>query len=223
MKQKDKGREADTFEVCISKEELNRLPIEKYSGEIVTVSTVEELEEAISELEKAALIGFDTETKPAFKKGQVHNMALIQMATDKKCFLIRICKFGIPEKLKTLLADKNIPKVGLSLRDDFHGLAKLSDVTPGGFIDIQEMVKDFLITDSSLTKIHAILFGRRISKSQQLSNWEANSLTDKQKEYASLDALACINIYRHLREGQFVPQKSKYYQKKQIDDAQKTS
>lgn len=209
------------FAVCISKEELNMLPPEKFSGDIVTIEEIEEADRAIGELEKASLVGFDTETKPNFHKGQVNKVALLQLATGDKCYLFRLSKIGIPPSVKAFLENKDIAKVGLSLRDDFHSLGRLIPIEPGGFIDIQEMVKDFKITDSSLTKIHAILFGKRISKSQQLTNWEAPSLTQKQKEYAALDAIACINIYNHFRAGRFVPEDSQYY-KEIPTDGEKT-
>lgn len=185
-------------EIRISKEELAKLPAEKYVGEIVVISSPEEVDAAISELERAPLVGFDTETKPAFQKGQINQVALLQLATEQKCFLIRLCKVGLHPRVREFLENPAVTKVGLSIKDDFHSLAKLGSISPAGFIDLQELVPRFGIADASLTKIHAILFGRRISKSQQLSNWEAPSLSQRQQEYAALDARACISIYRHL-------------------------
>lgn len=201
----------EAFEVAISKEELNALPTEKFSGEIIVVEDEEGARLASEELSKAGIIGFDTETKPAFQKGQINKIALLQLATPAKCFLIRLCKLGLPDNIKSILEDENLRKVGLSIKDDFHSMAKICSLQPAGFIDLQEFVKRFLITDASLTKIHAIVRGKRISKSQQLSNWEAPVLTPKQQEYAALDALACINILSRLESGEFIPESSPYY------------
>ena len=221
MNNKTQNSAAPKFAVCISKEELNALPPEKFEGEIITVSNVAEADKAIRELEKAPMIGFDTETKPNFHKGQLNKVALLQLATEDKCYLFRLSKIGITESIKGFLENENIHKIGLSLRDDFHSLSRWREITPGGFTDIQEIVKDFLITDSSLTKIHSILFGKRISKSQQLTNWEASSLTQKQKEYAALDAIACINIYKHLKSGKFIPEESPYYKQLPEENGEK--
>lgn len=204
----------NNFEVSISKQELSNLPAESFSGEIVVVDNESHFENIIPLLQNAPILGFDTETKPNFKKGQVNQIALIQLATPDVCYLIRISKIGIPYKLKTLLEDKNILKVGLSIKDDFHGLSRICNLKPDGFVDLQDYVRNFKIIDSSLTKIHGIIFGKRISKSQQLSNWEAPMLTVKQQEYAALDALACIHIYEELKSGRFVPSESAYYKEK---------
>lgn len=200
------------YNLTISKEQLGQLPIERYEGKIVVVSSEETTAQAMEELKEVGMIGFDTETKPSFKKGTVNNVALIQLATPEKCYLIRLSKMGtLPESLKNFLEDENVVKIGLSIKDDFHNLNKICQIEPKGFIDLQEYAKEFRIKDSALTKIHAIVFGRRISKNQQLSNWEASSLTEGQKHYAALDAAACLNIYNELKSGRFIPQDSIYF------------
>lgn len=211
MKDKEESELRENFHVTISKEELKSLPTQKFNGEIVVVSDSSQIDEVVDELERAQIIGFDTETKPAFQKGQINKIALLQLATESKSFLIRLCKIGLPERVKQLLENENILKVGLSIKDDFHSLSKISDISPKGFVDLQEFVKKYLIADCALTKIHAILFNKRISKGQQLSNWEAQTLNPKQQEYAALDALACVNIYKFLTSGDFKPELSPYY------------
>lgn len=206
----EKKKHAPGFTLAISKEQLAALPTEKFSGEIVVVSDEEAVDNVVALLREAPVIGFDTETKPAFQKGQINKVALLQLATEEKTFLIRLSKIGLPSKIKDFLEDASKVKVGLSIKDDFHSLAKLGPFSPAGFIDLQDYVKKFGITDCSLTKIHAIAFGRRISKSQQLTNWEAQSLTQRQMEYAALDALACVNIYKYLESGEFDPASSPY-------------
>lgn len=204
----------EDFEVRISKEELANLPVRKFVGEIVVVDNDSTLDAIMNELEKAPLVGFDTETKPTFKKGQINQVALLQIATPDKSFLIRLSMMGFHQRIKAFLEDESRLKIGLSIKDDFHNLAKLGEFHPGGFIDLQDYVRNFGIADSSLTKIHAIIFGERISKGQQLSNWEASTLTSKQKEYAALDALACIDIYKKLQSGDFMPASSPYRKEK---------
>lgn len=204
----------ENYVISISKDELMALPTEKYSGEIEVVSDDETILRVADELLHADIIGFDTETKPAFQKGQINKVALLQLATENRSYLIRLSKIGLHPAIKAILESRDILKVGLSIKDDFHSLAKISDLRPDGFVDIQDYVKEFGISDCSLTKIYAILFGKRISKSQQLTNWEAPELTKKQQEYAALDAHACINIYKFLKSGEFIPSSSPYYKNK---------
>lgn len=204
----------DNYEVKISKEELALLPTEKFAGEIVVVDSPEVAEEIVKELREAPVVGFDTETKPTFQKGQYNKVALLQLSTLAKSFLIRLSKIGLPKGIKDFLEDEGQRKVGLSIKDDFHSLAKLGPFKPAGFVDLQDFVKNFMISDCSLTKIHGIVLGKRISKSQQLTNWEAANLTPRQQEYAALDALACVNIYNRLLSGEFVAENSPYYKEK---------
>jgi len=141
---------------------------------------------------------FDTETKPAFKRGQVHKVALLQLATEEACFLFRLNLIGYPDGLEAIISDPGIRKIGLSLRDDFAAIYKRSARKPENFIDLQVFVDKFGIDDNSLQKIYAILFGRKISKNQRLSNWEAPTLSIAQQSYAAIDAWACLRIYNHL-------------------------
>ena len=217
-KEKNTVKIKDNFEITISKDELSSLQPARFEGEIIVIENVEEVADAVSELKKEELIGFDTETKPAFQKGRINRVALLQLATPSKSYLFRLSKIGLPDELKALLENERQLKVGLSIKDDFHSLAKISLLKPQGFIDLQEYVKQFGITDCSLTKIHAIIFGQRISKSQQLTNWEAISLTQRQQEYAALDALACVNIYKTLKNGEFNPELSPYRKIKEQED-----
>ena len=145
------------------------------------------------------MIGIDTETRPSFRKGVVHKVALLQASTEDICFLFRLNIIGMTQELADFLSNPNTHKVGLSLKDDFHQLALLSSkFTPDGFIDLQPFAHEMGIEDMSLQKLFANLFRQRISKSQQLSNWEADVLDDKQKLYAATDAYACILIYKEL-------------------------
>ena len=175
------------------------------------VDSKEDADSAARILAQETLIGFDTETKPSFKRGQSHQVALLQLSTHSTCFLFRLNHIGLPESVKDVLENENITKVGLSIHDDFHNLHKMCALNPGGFIDLQTYVKQFLIADNSLARIYAILFGHRISKGQRLTNWEADELSSHQQAYAALDALACIRIYDHLNAGKFDPEASPYF------------
>lgn len=197
--------------VSISKEELAELPMESYTNSIILIDDPSKIEQAAAILGNETLIGFDTETKPSFKRGQNNKVALLQLSTHKECFLFRLNKIGMPESIKNILEDENILKIGLSVHDDFHSLNKICKIDPKGFIELQTFVKDYNIADNSLARIYAILFNKRISKGQRLTNWEADELTIHQQEYASLDALACINIYDALIQGKFTDNRSKYY------------
>ena len=182
----------------ISKEENSLLPIEEFKGRIITLLTEKEADKAVAYLSKYPMIGFDTETRPSFKKGQRYKVSLIQLSTDDTCFLFRLNYMGFPGSLEHLLGNANILKVGLSLQDDFGAMRKRIEIEPQNFLDLQAYVKQFGIEEASLQKIYAILFQKKISKGQRLSNWEADVLTSSQQKYAALDAWACLQIYKQL-------------------------
>lgn len=182
----------------ISKEQIATLPRAVFPGRIIVIQTKSEAEKAISYLEKYEVLGFDTETRPSFKKGQSHKISLMQISTDDTCFLFRLNMIGIPPCLNQILTNPNIKKIGLSLKDDFSAIKKRMTLEPKGFIELQSFVKKFGIEDNGLQRIYAILFGEKISKGQRLSNWEALTLSDAQQKYASLDAWACLCIYNKL-------------------------
>lgn len=186
------------------------MPQVMFPGDIHVIDSIYHVNEAVNVLKHHDLVGFDTETRPSFRKGVVHKTALIQISTLEECFLFRINKIGIPEALADYLADANYKKVGLSLHDDFNIMSKFSKVNPAGFIDLQDIVGDYCITDISLQKIYAILFGEKIAKGQQLTNWEAPELTPAQQNYGAVDAWACLIIYNYLTEGHFDPNLSPY-------------
>ena len=196
--------------IAIDKAIINTLPIESFQGEIHVVDTVEEAQQALSDLCQHNILGIDTETRPSFRKGHTNKVSLIQISTHTDCYLFRINKIGLMPEIVQLLEDPEKLKVGLSIHDDFNRLCKTTNLIPGGFIDLQSYVKTFKIADLSLQRIYAILFDQRITKGQRLTNWEAEELTEAQQNYAAMDALACIKIYNHLNNGKFLPEKSKY-------------
>lgn len=186
------------FQPKISKKEVNQLPIEEFSGKIQLIDSLDKLDNALKIINRQSIVGLDTETRPSFKRGIVYKVSLLQVATLNECFLFRLNKIGFPEKLSNFLSNEKITKVGLALRDDLNGLFKQQNFKPKGFVDIQNEAKNYGILELSLQKIYAIIFGKKISKSQRLTNWENNKLTPQQQVYAATDAWATLRIYLHL-------------------------
>ena len=180
------------------KTQISSLPRVQFEGRIITILCESDAKKAVDYLLNQDILGMDTETKPSFKKGSSHQVALLQIADEDTCFLFRLNRTGITTSIKKLLEDRTVPKIGLSLHDDIRALNKRSEFIPGTYIDIQNEVKNIGIEDMSLQKIYANVFGQKISKSQQLSNWEADSLSEAQQRYAATDAWACIQIYKEL-------------------------
>lgn len=185
------------FNPTISKEELAELPNKEFVGHPVTVIDLEQAEIAVKQIRQSGqLVGFDTETRPSFQRGVSYRVCLVQLSVGQVCYLFRLNKIKeLPACLKELLEDANVIKVGLSTQDDFKNLRKWCDLTPRGFIELQHLVKNYGIAEMSLAKIYALLFGMKLSKRQRLTNWEADQLNFKQLAYASLDAIACVEIY----------------------------
>lgn len=184
----------------IDKEAVKELPKTLFPGEIHVVQTPWEAEKAVAYLKTRPLLGIDSETRPSFTKGRTHKVALLQVSSEKHCFLFRLNLTGLTLPVITLLESPHVTKVGLSLHDDFMMLHKRAPFEQRACVELQEFVRPFGIQEKSLQKIYAILFGEKISKTQRLSNWEAETLTEPQKQYAATDAWACLNIYNKLQE-----------------------
>ena len=185
----------------ITKAEIAAMPKVLFPGRIFVIYTESEAEKAVAYLKEQRIVGVDTETRPSFKRGTTHKVALLQISTQDTCFLFRLNRIGMPDSLQEFLMSDTL-KIGLSLKDDFNSLRKREDVHPdrGNWIELQDYVGRFGIADRSLQKIFANLFGQKISKSQRLSNWEAEVLSEGQKLYAATDAWACVEIYNCLSE-----------------------
>jgi ribonuclease D len=185
----------------ITKEELDSLPPCIFEGPVYVIDNQEQARKAVTYLLSQPIIGIDSETKPSFKKGVMHNVSLLQVSTGSECFLFRINKIGFTDELKELFETESVRKVGLSLRDDMRGLRRLKSLKPKGFIDLQDEVSLYGIEDKSLKKITGIVLGKRISKRQRLTNWECDALTDAQQRYAATDAWVCLEIFNKLTNG----------------------
>ncbi|MBR1631456.1 MAG: 3'-5' exonuclease domain-containing protein 2 [Paludibacteraceae bacterium] len=186
----------------ITKEEIDQLDPILFSGEIVLIDKQEDVAPAVEELMQSEVIGIDTETRPSFKKGMQHTVALLQVATLSKCFLFRINKIGVMNEIAEIFSDKRVKKIGLALKDDLLGLMRLHRFQARNCIDVQDMVNEYGIVDLGLQKIFAIIFQRKISKSQRLTNWENEQLTEQQCAYAATDAWATLLIYEQLMRSE---------------------
>lgn len=201
----------ETQTIAITKEAIASMPVVTYPGTVQVIDSIDSALPALRELTRARMVGFDTETRPSFHKGQMHKVALMQLSTDSHCYLFRINKLGIFDAMKRFIENPDVMKIGLSVHDDFNVLHRSDEtLAPQGFIDLQAYVRQFNIYDISLQKIYAIVFGEKISKHQRLTNWEADKLTPGQQAYAALDAWACLRLYRWLSEGHFDPEASPY-------------
>ena len=174
------------------------MPLAAFEGEVIVVDKPEMVSEAVAYLRTQRVVGVDTEARPSFQRGIHYPTALVQIASHERCYLFRLTHVGMPEELAALFADPAICKVGLAFRDDINGLRRRRNFTPANCVDIQQMVAQYGILDLGLQKLFAICFGKKISKTQQLTNWENSHLTPEQARYASTDAWATLLIYEDL-------------------------
>jgi ribonuclease D len=186
------------LKVSITEEEVQNLPLTTFEKEIVVIECEEEVDEAFDYLRSQSYLGFDTETKPAFKKGQKHEVALLQLATKERAYLFRLNKLKLNGQIRKILSDKNIIKIGVAIKDDLIALKKKNNFVPQSFIELQELVKKYGIQNFSLQKLSAIVLGVRISKSKRLSNWESETLNEAQQKYAATDAWMALEVYKTL-------------------------
>ena len=189
------------YKISISPEEIEKLEPASFPGKIKVVDSLGlEFLKAVRYLRKQKVLGFDTESRPCFSPGQPHyGVSLLQLSGQDKAYLFRIKLIGdIPKQLRAILSDENIIKVGAAVNDDVRGLEKHLDFQPKAFVDLQKMVWEYGIKDKSVKKMAAIILGIRISKTQQLSNWEAETLSDAQCAYAATDAWVCREMYMKL-------------------------
>lgn len=186
------------FQSTITNEQTAELPSARFDGEIVVVDSEGAIEAACRDLASHHLIGFDTETRPSFKAGVTNKVALLQLSTPERCYLIRLCRTKLHSSLLKILSNPDIIKVGADVAGDIRSLHALRHFKERGFADLQQMVSAWGIEEKSLRKMSAIVLGHRVSKAQRLSNWEASTLTPQQQMYAATDAWVCIEIYNKL-------------------------
>ena len=190
----------NTFLAHIDKTAVQELPLTYFEGEVIVVDRPEQVADAAAYLNQFTVLGVDTEARPSFKRGVHYPTALVQISTQERCYLFRLTHVGLPVEIAQILATPAICKVGLAFKDDINGLRRRRDFKPANCIDLQTIVCKYGIMDLGLQKIFAIVFGKKISKSQQLTNWENSHLTPEQARYASTDAWATLLIYLTLQQ-----------------------
>ncbi len=195
------------FIESITPEELGKLDYVSFPGKIQVIDGVgAEFNRAVTYLRSQKIIGFDTETRPCFGPNQPrYDVSLLQLSGPNKAFLFRLNKTGMHRRLCNLLSDNRIVKVGAAIPDDIRGLQKLRDFKADGFVDLQKIVGEYGIRDKSVKKMSAIILGFRISKTQQLSNWETETLSEQQCMYAATDAWVCREMYLKLMRSEKNP------------------
>ena len=189
----------------IAKDLIQWMPVIGFGGEVIIVDEMSKMAEAIHYLRAQKVLGVDTESRPSFKRGVHYPTALVQIATEERCYLFRLSHIGLPQELANIFADASICKVGLAFKDDINGLRRLRNFKPANCVDLQSIAGQWGILDLSLQKMYAICFGRKISKTQQLTNWENTQLTAEQARYASTDAWATLRIYKELMDTEPLP------------------
>jgi ribonuclease D len=191
-------REHNSEKVTISADEINLLPLNAFTGKVHVITEEKNLHKVVNEVCKHPVVGFDTETRPSFKKGQTYKVALLQLAVPNKVFLIRTHHSGFNKDLTDIFESPGVIKAGVAIRDDIKALQTLHKFNPAAFIDLAVMAREAGLQVESVKKLTALVLGFRISKSAQTSNWEAPTLTEKQIEYAATDAWVCLEIYHRL-------------------------
>ncbi len=193
----------NNFQSNITAEEINGLELRTFEGDILIVENMHQLKSSVRKLEGSNILGFDTETRPSFKKGKKNRVSLLQLSGKHTACLFRINRIGLPGELTEILSDNTIIKAGVAIHDDIKALSHFSKIRTEGFVDLQKYVKEFGIESSGLKKLTAIILGFRISKSQQVTDWEAEILSEAQKAYAATDAWVCYEIYNKLVKNNF--------------------
>ncbi len=186
------------FSDKITNEQTAQLPAVEFRGDIRVVERERDIADACRHLAAQPLVGFDTETRPSFRQGVTYRVSLLQLASAERCYLFRLNKIPLAKPILQLLADPRLPKIGADVAGDLRSLRQLRRFRDGGFVDLQSIAPEWGIGEKSLRKLSAIVLGKRVSKAQRLSNWEAAALTDKQQLYAATDAWVCIRIYEEL-------------------------
>lgn len=197
-----------SYQISISPEEIEKLEQKSFPGKIKVIDSVGlDFIRACAYLGRQKVLGFDTESRPCFSSHQPHyGVSLLQLSGEDRAYLFRIKLMeGIPKPLRKILSEPSILKIGAAVKDDVAGLERHHDFRPAGFVDLQKMVWEYGIKDKSVKKMTAIILGIRISKAQQLSNWEADELSESQKLYAATDAWVCREMYLKLMRSEKNP------------------
>ena len=189
------------FPERISKKDLLLLPLIHFPGKIHVVNDEAQMQSAMEFLCQEALLGFDTETRPSFKRGESYPVALLQLASENHAFLFQLRDLGLPDPLKELFEDATVLKIGVAIHDDIKALQQKSEFEPRGFVELADLARRFGIITTGLRNLTGIFLKSRISKRFQLSNWDRKKLDEHQQLYAATDAWVCREIFQQLQES----------------------
>ncbi len=194
----------EDFTYFISKGDINEFPIKAFEGPVEIIDTLEQAKTVLKNLKKQTILGFDTESRPSFRKGEHHPISLIQFATGKEAFLFRINEIGIPDELKNILSNPDICKIGLGILQEKTEMDNNFKINCEGFIDLEKIAKQLKFKQRGVRALSAFFLKLRISKSAQKSNWERKILTDQQIRYAATDAWVCLKIFNEMKKQKFI-------------------
>ena len=186
------------FQANIDNDSVAMLPAARFPGRIVVVDNDDMVDAACEDLQRYERIGFDTETRPSFRAGVSYKVSLLQLSTPDTCYLFRLCKIRLCNRILKILGSRRILKVGADVSGDIRQLRELREFNADGFVDLQHEASRWGIEEKSLRKLSAIVLGERVSKAQRLSNWEATALTEQQQDYAATDAWVSLKLLEEL-------------------------
>jgi len=194
-----------SFPERIGKEYIKKLAVQEFGGKINIIKDPKDVSSATNNLSKESVLGFDTETRPSFKKGEKNFVSLLQLSTSNEAYLFRLNYLGLPEELVNLLVDPKILKVGVAILDDIRALQKLRKFDPNGFVELSNIAKNLGIVTCGLRSLAAIFLDVQITKKEQLTNWDRTYFKPSQSIYAATDAWICLKIYRFLETKKLLP------------------
>jgi ribonuclease D len=184
----------------IAKEELAALPIRRYDGDVNLVATLAELERAMEDIRAEGVTGFDTETRPAFRKGESYLPCLVQVATARRVHLFQLSRLDCSAGAAELLGSPAIVKTGVGLKYDLGQLQRLFPFDAAAVVDLGAVAKRQGLEQSGVRNLAGIFLGFRIAKSAGTSNWAAPRLSAQQIGYAATDAWVCRELYLRFEE-----------------------
>lgn len=184
---------------AISREEMSTLPIRRYEGEVCLVTTPQDLERALADLREEDIVGFDTETRPAFRKGETHLPCLVQAATARRVYLFQLRQSEVFQVLAELLTETRTVKVGVALANDLRSLKQLFPFNETNVLDLGVIARRCHLDQTGLRNLAGIFLGVRIPKGARTSNWAAPRLSTAQITYAATDAWVCRELFLQFR------------------------
>lgn len=179
----------------ITKAEINEKPLLEYTGSYSLIRSDEGLQEVLADVKAETVLGFDTETRPAFRKGESYLPSLLQLGGESHVWMFQLQKLSDLKPLFAVLADPKIVKTGVAIKRDVQELKDLEPFEAAGFKDVGKMAEKLMFRNTGLRPLSALLLEGRISKGAQVSNWATDVLSQKQETYAATDAWISRKLY----------------------------